>query len=1261
MAFQKANILTTRESAFGQRWLGQIVAVPSGRLDKISLYLEPVVADSIAAQSVNVIVEVYDLGISGYPTGTPLASDYAALSDISIRGFHNFRLEAYVPTVVAIVVRVPNGDDDNHVAWRYVSASSGGEELLLSSDDGATWSANPTRKFSYRTFSLKPNAIDVDNQTAAISAGTLQSTTDSTGSQFSLGELDRTAVTGDTVAINFGDFVITLVLDQSGSMTWNDKDGLRFDFLKDFATDIDASLPVTSTATYSLIKFRGRRVGKMTIGIAGDEETGLHLDGIRIVRKAGSPPTSITDGCIVFEGLAEQFEDLGALPCPTLSTGTQYYYAAFAFADLGGNTYFASGQTDYGFLTTPVKAPLGVAGLASKVVTTDGAGVPLTTGATDFGFRKVSLTWLNAAGFDYSTVTLVRRDDRPPESPIDGTVLLSAVPAASNISYTDTLGGTYAFPNGLTYYYAIFTTNALGIKCGFSNAAKASALITSALRPWELLEPPANVPPFGFDVTPPGQPVVTIVESNGEIRLSWVAADSDTKRYKLFYDPKKPPATTNDKASTYSGEVLFDGTGTTFTHRSLSNGQPHFYVLIAIDAVENVSLPVRPMVGTRPPKPDADATVFLPPDPVSNFEVEIVNAANIRLSWTNPKAQNPASGFYFGDSVRVVANVEFLDPGVSENFITFEFVEKENSRQITAYDPTATIDPNLVLNFAHVPSISANTIISVVSINPLKDVQNLVSGARITLNAALRVKSRATGAVIAEIKTGDITVSFTNPFDLAIKNEPEQMISRRTWKLKPDSDPGLPCQEFEYSSDSFPGVYVNSGKGFSALIESSYRGLPLSGPLDVTISLLDKKTGLPTKLLQIPQTLGETTAVLQTSNVTDETLDRSGEPTGDQTTRSVLPFDLPPSGVSGDFVLQATAEYLGYKKTVQLDVHYEPILNIDLNLTPFSPDNVDRTEQSAYVYLAPFDADQSQKVPVDDFTVTDWSIRPLCKNSKRFDLQSEDSVPGLGIKAYTRGGLAQKIFWGPGEIDTDELFFEVSVKATVGGMVAQGFGMLQIGDIVEARANKIFLRNADGSPASFSTSQIFADGTATTTWHVIARPEDDAGDDTSGQAFRNAVVVKGGNVPSLDDGRIVTLKVEVQNDTDPNKNGLVAGEKSSIVDSVRIKTNMTGPNGKAGSAKAKIVNGLATFEISVNARVPEKKDTISEEELIDNLFYSIYGIQFAAPTSGVSLALTAYTSVEINGRSISFIGGGSNLRSSAPPCFVELLEPLEPA
>lgn len=1256
MAFSKANILTTREPVFGAIRLGQILAIPTARLDKVSIYLEPYINDTVAAESINVIVEVYDLDGLGNPTGAPLASDYKTLSELVTKGYANFRIEATVPTIAAVVLRVPNGDPDNHVAWRYVSVSSGGQEQLISLDDGASWTQNPTRKFAYRTFSAVANAIDPDQQTALVQPGTLQSVIDDTTVEFELGTVDRAVVSGDTVAVNFGDFVVTVVVDQSGSMTWNDRDGVRYDFLKDFIADIDASLPSSSTATYSLIKFRGRRIGKMSISILGSEQNAFHFDGVRVVRKAGSAPVDISDGVVVFEGLGQQLIDNG-ISAP-LVQGVVYHYSVFSFADFDGTPLYSGPRDDFALVVTPPtsnRPPFGVAGFEADAVITDNAGVDIAEGATDYGYRRVDMSWINPAGMNYSTITLVRRDDRMPESPADGTVLLSNV-ASSTVSYTDSFGGTYQFPTGLNYFYRIFTKNLDGVKCITANAQTATAAIQTVDRPWERLEPPANVPPFGFDVTSPGAPTVSVIESNGEIGLSWVAADVDSQRYKVFYKEDKFPIATDDHGKEYDGELLYDGTGTTFTHRSLVNGQPHFYVIIALDLVENASAPVKPLIAGRPPKPNEDAVLFLSPDPVSNVEVENTNSTTNLIRWDNP--EGPAfSGetFFFGDTVRVLATVDFLDSGTSESFLTFEFVEK--SRDIQLIDPEDSLDPQSIILFSHVPKTSSNSVSATVSVTPIQALQNRLNSASITFFAALRVKNRITGAVIAEVATSEITVGFQNPFAISIKNEPEQNVSRRKW-IKQGEDPNNPlCNVFAYESDSFAGVYVLSGDPFFALVEASFRDQPLGEDLSVRVSLLDKTTGDPTTLVKIPQS-NSAEAVLTISDVEDEAVDRSGSPSDDLIIRSLLPLILPPSNVPTDLIARVEGTFRGYVRTTELEIHYEPVLNIDLNLTAFQPDDVDRTEQSAFVYLAPYDAPAEEKIPVKDFTITDWQIRNICGPER--PLYSEDAVPALGIKSYTHGGIARKIFWGPGGDVDDVERYEVTVKVQANGMSAVGHGMLELNPEIVATMNKIFLRSQDIT--KFYKDEIYSDGEATSSWEVLAHPEDEVGSDpTSGESFVNAVIAVGGNVPpnGLEDGRIVTMITRLIDNSDPQGNPLDGEEFRSVVESIRIKTNMTGSSGRSRSAQARVENGKALFEISVNARIPkEDDDKFSEEEVQENLFYRTLGLTFENPRTGLAIGLTVTTPVEINGKPVSFRGGGESLVMSAPPAFIGLREPL---
>lgn len=1246
MSFQQANILTTRDFAFGQQQLGQIVAVPTGRLDKVSLYLEPFVSDPTVASNATVVVEVREL-FGTTPTNNVLATDSKSLSDIEFGSFYNFRVEAFVPTMVAIILYQIGGDGQNYVNWRYVNAPSGGEELLLSQDGGNTWAANPTKKFAYRAFSVIPGAVDPDEQTALIRPGTLDTLKDDTGAEFSLAKLTRTAVVGDTVAINFGDFVVTFVVDQSGSMTWNDNEGLRFQFIKDFVTDLEASIPSGSIATYSLIKFRGRKVSDISIQVEGSSQSGFSFDGVRIVRKTGSPPVDPTDGCVVFEGLAQDVIDDGV--CASLSAGTPYYYAAFSFAEFSNGTVvlYSDSRLDFTVPGTPPIGPFATAALQGGAIPCDNTGTPLAIGATDFGLRKVNLQWANPTGFNYTTTTLVRRDDRIPESPIDGTVLFSNQLAATT-SYTDTFGGTFSFANGLTYYYKLFTSNGIDIKCLSENAQSATVKIPSAPRPWEQVA--GGTPPLGFPPPPPVlPPVVTSLLGNGNIELDWTSGSVSTVKYKLYYRPDRYPKASDDKGQNYDGTLLLDGTDTHFIHRFLENGQPHFYVIIALDIVENASVPLLVTGGSPagPLKPSATSTVFLPPASVTGFAATTVNGSSVHLTWTNPTPPSTAtSKFFFGDTVKVVGTVTFADSGSPQLYQSFEFVEK--SRTVTNIDDTDPVDPAIGLQFAQAPALGAGSIAASVGVTPLLSIQNKMAKATIVFSVSLRVKNRITGVTIAEVNGTDVTLEFTNPFAVSLVNDPQQSVSIRTWGPDPNNQSGELCQNFLYQVTSIPGVYCFSGDPFYLEVEATFRDAPLTAPLDVTLAVLDKLTGLPSQVVQIPQAQGQPSVVLTTSNVQDETLDRSGEPTGDTVTKSVIPVTLPPSNIPGEFVVQATATYQGYVQTTSLEVHYEPVLNIDVNLLGFQPDNVDRTEQSAFVYLAPFDAPDELKNPVPDFTITSWSIRPLCTPAIVRPLQSEDNVPGVGVKAFTRGGLATKIFWGPGGDVQDDQLYEVTVVAQANGMTGKGFGVMSLSPPVDKRVNRIFLHN----PAHFYLDSIFSDGIAVSTWEVLARPEDDAGGSESGSAFHQAVTSIGGLVPDLPDGKIVTMTVKTQANTQ--------GTVGDVLDNVRIKTNLTGPNGKAKSASATVINGKATFQVSVDAKVPpaDPNRQLNPEEVQQNVVYESLGITFNPPLSGVSLTLTVVTSIVINGQAVAFYGGGGDIVNSSPPAFVELVEPL---
>ena len=1268
MPFTKASTLSTREDAFGSRWLGQVIAVPSGRLDKVSPYLEPTITDPVAAQSMTVWAEIYALNGSGIPTGMPLVSDSMPLSSITIKGRVNFRLSAYVPTAVAFVLRLPDGDINNFISWRYEAVSTSGASLLLSIDGGANWIADANRTFSYRAYSLILGAVDPEQQTASIQPGTIETATDATGIAFNTGILDRTVVVGDTVQLSFGKYVVTLVVDQSGSMTWNDANGLRFDFLRELVTELDAAITPLSPAEvkFSILKFRGRRIGNMKMIVEGTE-SGLKFDGTRILRKAGAiPPYSPTDGNVVYEGAGEWVTDYGLTP------GTTYQYAAYSYANYAAGTVFSDdGRLDYAVAANP-REPLGTAGLVAELILTDSGGTPLAAGTTDLGYRKVSLTWLNPAGYDnptygYSNITLVRRNDRFAESPDDGsldgslTVLLPFTTTPSTVYFPDTFDATYSPINGLTYYYSLFTKNALGVKCIAANAQATSVLATVPDRPWKMNDgggtPPSRPAPDFTHV--PTTPAYTAEAGSGEIRLQWTDTDLYAVRFKIYYRKDRFPRVIDDIGINYDGTLLYDGTDLKYTHRFLENGQPCFYVIVAFDILENASLPAEVTVAGLPPKPSATSTLTLPTIPVTSFAAETASSTTASLSWTNPAPPASSNAFWFGDTVTVSAVVEYLDSGGDNTFTTLAFVEDSRDvKEITGLTPPAA---TIAIIFAPLVSEGATSIKTAVSMTPILDYLNTMENASVTFHAELAVRNRETNAIVASVTTAPVTITFRNPFALTIGNDPPQLVNTRTWGALEEKDN---CERLGYKEDASPGVYAGSGNPFFALIESTFRDASLGSPLSVYFQLLDP-AGNPSTLIQVPQAGSSSSFTLATSDVSDEVLDDTGQPTGTLITRSLLPLTLPPSNIAGQLIILATATFKGYIRTATLGVRYEPILNIDLNLVPYQPGWKDKTEQSAFVYLAPFDAPDSQKIPVADYTVTEWAIRPLCQSPIIRDLNSEDTaVRGTNAshKSLTRGGLAQKMFWGPGAPASGEELYEVKVTANANGMIGVGYGILSLSSVSNTSINRIFLRHVYGltgdSRGDFSNDAICSDGLHVSTWEVVAVPEDDGPANWKdlnifdcGKAFRNAIVEMPvpGLVPDLADGQTVTLTVT----GDP-----------TIMAGVRIKTNLTTSAGvTGGTASAMIAGQKATFYITCNAKTPPPPDEIPYQEEVDNIAYKLYGIEFVQPLQyGAHLTLSAISPpITVNGSPVVFWGGGGDCRTSSPPSFIGLIEPLRSA
>lgn len=145
------------------------------------------------------------------------------------------------------------------------------------------------------------------------------------------------------MVLKLPDRVVTFLFDVSGSMTWNDPNGRRFDVAKSIIDRFAGGYP--GNLNYQVLTFGGTRIltewfgvveGKVSDTSDANEakrkaffDEAFKFNGVQIVRKKGSPPVSPTDGDIVFSGYSKILYDSG------LEENTEYYYSVFSQTDDG--------------------------------------------------------------------------------------------------------------------------------------------------------------------------------------------------------------------------------------------------------------------------------------------------------------------------------------------------------------------------------------------------------------------------------------------------------------------------------------------------------------------------------------------------------------------------------------------------------------------------------------------------------------------------------------------------------------------------------------------------------------------------------------------------------------------------------------------------------------------------------------------------------------------------------------------------------------
>jgi hypothetical protein len=661
-------------------------------------------------------------------------------------------------------------------------------------------------------------------------------------------------------------------------------------------------------------------------------------------------------------------------------------------------------------------------------------------GAGDNGDRNVLLNFTIPDDYDFAggAVRIVVNKKRPPFHEEDGDAVYD-VPASPG-NYTINVYNEYDLT--YTYYYRIFSRNALGNWSDIEDSALVQVVIPDVPRQEAITDPFDSTLGTGGGNEGPGHghtpaPAITVARSGNEkTYLKWdVLAHPETHRIRVYADAV---TTTGDITYPFvykgniQGRLIFDGLPEDFdfVHRNLVNGQVHYYAVVTIDKYTRFSDLSLARIAAEPGDYLSDSGIPLH-EPL-NVRYRITDHDRVMISWDSPFTVNNSAQGYFDDQVFFYAG--FLDyTGIP---VKIDHPEDLNIQTKISNAVVRSIEDGFGLGgdpstISTLPKVTFHVNPGGMILGTLRltnhPILSIVDEISFDLNITYAVGSQFS------YQMPSTTVTLRNPLSLELLNRDQSY-------APPDCSGSPPVKR--------DGGYVRRSLPFVIRSQFAFKGTPIpAAKVSVVIydatdqDLSDDNCSALPNLTRISQVIQLVTDNITNQRQDTEVLDSEGNPTGTVISRTYADLPVTAPQLPAKAVAFVMVTYGGFVTVRKMNLWFLNTLRIKLSAFAPTPNGFDVREEFANVWLIdpdhPNDSSKNRIVP--DGTLVQWEIKQTDVDgtgespSKR-PFYSLDNVPLKGIWSRTHDGTARNVYFGPAQNIVADEFYNITASVAFDGL-----------------------------------------------------------------------------------------------------------------------------------------------------------------------------------------------------------------------------------